>query len=216
MRTRLGPIVAIILACWTLGGCPAGTTEYADGLGATGSADNGSGGSTIAGATTGSAGSTVGGTTGSGTTGTSGNSTDPAGAGSAGGGAEPSADLTARVLARVNEERAAEGAAPLTRNALLDAAAAEHAADMVDNMYFSHTGSDGSTVAERVSAQGYSWSTVGENIAYGPSDADGVMDLWMNSPGHRANILNGSYTEIGIALDNRGLPYWVQVFAAPQ
>jgi uncharacterized protein YkwD len=120
------------------------------------------------------------------------------------------------VLALVNEERAAEGLAPLQRNAELDAAAAGHAADMRANGFFSHTGSDGSNVGQRASQAGYDWSRVGENIAWGYPTAAAVMDGWMNSEGHRANILNAGYTEIGLAVDGEGSPLWVQVFAAPR
>ena len=200
MVTRWGLIAAIVLAGPSLGGClnvGSGTEETAGST--SGAIDYG-------GTSTGGNTDTTGGTTGSGST-SDGGGVDPA---------DPSAAATARILTRVNEERAAEGVAPLTRNAALDAAAAAHATDMTDNMFFTHTGSDGSTAADRVSAQGYTWSTVGENIAYGMSDADGVMNLWMNSPGHRSNILNPAFTEIGIAVDDRGVPYWVQVFAAPQ
>lgn len=213
MPTRLVSIVAIVIGCWTLGGCPESESGGAEGLNANTNGSATSGSTNTAGATTGT------GTSGSTSGGASAGSTDTSGGGNTNANVASTAGgdaATARVLARVNEERAEVGAAPLTRSAKLDAAAAEHAADMVDEGYFSHTGSDGSSVADRATAQGYSWSTVGENIAYGLSDADGVMDLWMNSTGHRTNILNPAFTEIGIALDNRGVPYWVQVFAAPQ
>jgi uncharacterized protein YkwD len=79
----------------------------------------------------------------------------------------------------------------------------------------SHTGPDGSTMSSRVDAAGYLWSTLGENIARGQSDAAAVMDAWMNSPGHRANILNCSFKEIGIGVHfGDGGPWWTQDFGA--
>jgi uncharacterized protein YkwD len=79
----------------------------------------------------------------------------------------------------------------------------------------SHTGPDGSTMTSRVEAAGYEWSTLGENIARGQSDAASVMESWMNSPGHRANILNCSFTELGVGVHfGDGGPWWTQDFGA--
>lgn len=64
----------------------------------------------------------------------------------------------------------------------------------------SRTGPDGSTMAERVEAAGCLWSVPGENAARGQADADAVMDAWMNSPGHRANILDRAFEEIGVGV----------------
>lgn len=123
------------------------------------------------------------------------------------------AALAAQVLDLVNAERTAAGLPELTHNALLSDAAAVHAADMASNDFFAHTGSDGSDIGLRVDRVGYDWGFVGENIAFGPTDAAVVMDLWMNSEGHRANILNTHFSEIGIAIDMSGAtPYWVQDF----
>jgi len=94
-------------------------------------------------------------------------------------------------------------------NSQLNQAATNHANDMTTNNFFSHTGSDGSNVGTRVTRTGYNWSTVGENIASGYRSAQEVHDGWMNSSGHRANILNSNYTQIGIA---RSGNIWVQVF----
>ncbi len=131
-------------------------------------------------------------------------------------GASGSTAIASQVIALVNDERARAGVAPLTANSLLTAAAAAHAADMASNGFFSHTGSDGSSSAERATRAGYNWSTIGENIAMGATSAEQVMEMWMNSSGHRANILNASFTEIGVGLDSRGGSQWVQVFARPQ
>ena len=90
---------------------------------------------------------------------------------------------------------------------------------MATNNYFSHTGSDGSTFDSRISATGYSYRMAGENIAAGAATAEAVMELWMNSPGHRANILNCGYTQIGVGYAyNAGSDYGhygTHVFATP-
>ncbi|WP_103069359.1 CAP domain-containing protein [Aquimarina sediminis] len=116
------------------------------------------------------------------------------------------------LLSLVNQAREAEGVHPLTINTKLTAAAEFHANDMNNNGFFSHTGSNGSSVSDRVNDQGYSWRRVAENIAKGQRNPQEVHDAWMNSSGHRRNILNSGYTEIGLA---RVASYWVQVFAAP-
>jgi uncharacterized protein YkwD len=110
-------------------------------------------------------------------------------------------------------------AAPLTWNCKLKAAAFAHSGDMANNDYFSHTGSDGSTVADRVTSAGYSWSSVGENIAAGLSYSavSAVMQGWLDSPGHCANIMRSSYTEFGSSKYSNPSStyrvYWTQVFA---
>jgi len=109
-------------------------------------------------------------------------------------------------------------AAPLTWNCKLKSAAFVHSSDMADNNYFSHTGSDGSSVADRVTQAGYSWSSVGENIAAGTpySAVSAVMQGWLDSPGHCANIMRSSYTEFGASKDSSPTStygvYWTQVF----
>jgi uncharacterized protein YkwD len=129
---------------------------------------------------------------------------------------DPTPALRAEVLSLVNEERGTRGLAPLRANAALDAAAQGHATDMFENDFFAHTGSNGTSVANRAANAGYVWSYVGENIAYGPSFAADVMSMWMNSPGHRANILNEQFEELGVGVDLRGSPLWVQVFGRPR
>ncbi|MCP4357833.1 MAG: CAP domain-containing protein [Chloroflexi bacterium] len=128
------------------------------------------------------------------------------------------------VLDLVNQERATAGCAPLTANDQLVTAARDHSDDMAVNDFFSHTGSDNSSPGDRIDRQGYRWSRWGENIAAGYSSPASVMNGWMNSPGHRANILNCSYTEIGIgytylANDAGSVNYrhyWTQDFATPR
>jgi uncharacterized protein YkwD len=123
---------------------------------------------------------------------------------------------TAEVLRLVNVERARAGCRALTVDSRLARAANAHSADMAANNYFSHTGRNGSSVATRVEAAGYSWSRVGENIAKGQPTPAAVMQAWMNSSGHRANILNCNFRNIGIGLAYAGRsPVWTQDFATP-
>jgi uncharacterized protein YkwD len=86
---------------------------------------------------------------------------------------------------------------------------------MAKQNYFSHIGVDGSTLTSRVSTTGYSWSTLGENIARGQTEAASVVKGWMESPGHRGNILDPEFGDIGVgyAQGSSG-PYWVQVFGS--
>ncbi|MBW6506206.1 MAG: CAP domain-containing protein [Rhodobacteraceae bacterium] len=130
----------------------------------------------------------------------------------------PSSAVTNEILAAVNTERAREGRAPLARDSRLDAAAQGHACDMATKGFFDHRGSSGSSVGNRVRAAGLRSCTTAENIAYGWRETGRVMAEWMQSSGHRANILRGSVNAIGIgyvpASGGAG-PWWVQVFANP-
>ena len=117
-------------------------------------------------------------------------------------------DFRASVLARINQVRAsgancgADGnfgaAAPLTWNDKLTVAAEGHSQDMAAKNYFSHTSADGRTLADRVSATGYAWSSLGENIAAGYPGVNAVMDGWITSPGHCANLMNAGFVEVGV------------------
>jgi uncharacterized protein YkwD len=114
-----------------------------------------------------------------------------------------------------NAERVAAGLGALVCDPGLTRAARLHSQDMCDQMYFSHTSLDGRTMSDRINAQGVRWSRIGENIARGQPTPQAVHDAWMDSPGHRANIMNGAYGRIGIghvACGSRG-PYWTQNFA---
>lgn len=109
-------------------------------------------------------------------------------------------------------------AAPaLSWNCQLEGAARGHSADMANNNFFSHTGSDGSTLGDRATAAGYNWSSLGENIAAGYSSVGSVMQGWIDSDGHCANLMGASFTELGAArVDNAASTYrsyWTQVFA---
>ncbi|MGC4766567.1 CAP domain-containing protein [Micromonospora sp. DT46] len=143
-------------------------------------------------------------------------STAPAGGGtkapvSSGGGSQAS-----QVVALVNAERAKAGCGAVSVDDKLTTAAQRHSQDQADHRNMSHTGSDGSNVGTRLDRVGYSWRTYGENVAWNQKTPAAVMDAWMNSSGHRANILNCAFTEIGVGVANSNGPYWTQVFAAPR
>ena len=81
--------------------------------------------------------------------------------------------------------------------------------------FFAHNSPDGTTPDQRITAAGYTnWTTWGENIAEGYTTAEDVMNGWINSPGHRANLLNPAFKDIGIGASGGGAPYWVQDFGA--
>ncbi|MER7001227.1 sigma-70 family RNA polymerase sigma factor [Streptomyces sp. NPDC000410] len=118
-----------------------------------------------------------------------------------------------QVVALVNTERAKAGCGPVSSNGKLTTAATDHSADMEARDYFDHTNPDGEDPGDRITDVGYRWSTYGENIARGQQTPASVMDSWMNSPGHRANILNCSFKEMGVGIHNAsGGPWWTQVF----
>nr|WP_240351389.1 sigma-70 family RNA polymerase sigma factor [Streptomyces olivoreticuli] len=123
--------------------------------------------------------------------------------------------LGQQVTALVNAERAKAGCSPVTENGTLDRAAQGQSDDMAARNFFDHTNPDGAGPGERITAAGYHWSTYGENIAYGQQDPASVMDSWMHSDGHRRNILNCSFKEIGVGVNHApGGPRWTQVFGA--
>ncbi|MFF8999777.1 CAP domain-containing protein [Streptomyces achromogenes] len=119
--------------------------------------------------------------------------------------------VTAQILRLVNAERNKVGCQPLTLDPALTKAAQDHSADMAAHQNMSHTGSDGSDPGLRITRAGYTWSSYGENVAYGYTTAEQVMAGWMASPGHRANILNCGFQEIGVGLAQPG-SYWTQDF----
>ena len=109
---------------------------------------------------------------------------------------------------------------PVSRSAVLGKAALLHAGDMARHNYFSHTGRDGSTPAERVRRVGYKFRATGENIAAGPSTPEAAVAGWIKSPGHCANLMNPVYSEMGAAFaverNSKFGVYWTQVFATPR
>ncbi|MET7779919.1 MULTISPECIES: CAP domain-containing protein [Streptomyces] len=125
----------------------------------------------------------------------------------------PASAAVARVVALVNSERGKVGCSPLTLNAKLSKAAQDHSADMASHQNMSHTGSDGSDPGQRITTAGYTWSAYGENVAFGYSTPEAVMAGWMSSPGHKRNILDCDFKEIGVGLAQPG-SYWTQDFGA--
>ena len=133
------------------------------------------------------------------------------------------------VLALVNEARStptdcgSEGmfgaTGPLTYDGALTCAARNHSQDMGDNDYFAHTSPTGETPSDRLALAGYSWSTWGENIGAGYSSPTAVVDGWLASDGHCANIMNPAFQELGVgyyaAPGSTWTHYWTQNFGAP-
>ncbi len=136
--------------------------------------------------------------------------------------------ISDQVLALLNAERARAGCQPLSLDSRLMRAAQQHSEDMATNNFVGHTGSNGSTLAQRADAVGYAWSALAENVAAGYPTPEAVMAGWMRSDGHRRNILNCRYVHVGIGYvyqaDDAPLPggqypyyhYWTQVFGAPR
>jgi uncharacterized protein YkwD len=132
-----------------------------------------------------------------------------------------------QILDLVNQERAKVGADPLSINEQLDQAADLHSQDQASMDNMTHIGSNGSNLGGRIQDQGYQFSTAGENVSQVALDADTVMfggqgfenigiTGWMESSGHRENILNPDFEEIGIGFSTAedGSPYWTQNFGA--
>jgi uncharacterized protein YkwD len=120
------------------------------------------------------------------------------------------------ILDLTNKAREKEELPPLKPNVLLCKAARGHSANMAKQGELDHV-LDGKNPADRVKETGYQWGSVGENIANGDDlTPAGAVELWMNSPPHRKNILNKDYTEIGIgsARNDKGEVYYAQVFAS--
>lgn len=103
--------------------------------------------------------------------------------------------------------------APLKWNEKLAKAAERHTRDMATNYHFDHTGTDGSSSADRIEQAGYKWRAVGENIAYGYADMEAVISGWIKSKGHCKNIMSPNYTEMGAAQSGT---YWAQTFGRPE
>jgi uncharacterized YkwD family protein len=118
-----------------------------------------------------------------------------------------------QVAVLVNSERASRGLSPLSWNQNLANIARVKSDDMANNNYFSHTSPTYGSPFDMLKSFGVSYTAAGENIASGQTTAQSVMDTWMNSPGHAANILNGNFTEIGVGYSyNSGRPIWTQLF----
>jgi uncharacterized protein YkwD len=126
------------------------------------------------------------------------------------------------MLAAVNEARATPttcgteslpAALPLALDARLSTAAQLHTEEMRRLGRISHTGADGSSVAERVSRHAYDWRSVGENVASGFPSPEVVVQAWLASPGHCRNVVAADYVHLGVGHDDG---FWTQVFARPR
>lgn len=115
------------------------------------------------------------------------------------------------LLELVNEAREKSGMKALTYDTALEKCAAVRASEI--KVLFSHTRPNGLSCFTVLDENGYDYSHAGENIAYGQKDAHEVFNAWMNSQGHRENILSPSYTKIGMGLNDGGTLYWSQFFA---
>lgn len=123
----------------------------------------------------------------------------------------------ARAVARSCGDTAMAAVGPVASNAQLISAASRHSLDMAKVMKLDHAGSDGSSFSDRITAASYSWSDAGENVAWNQRSISDVIDSWLKSPGHCANIMNGARTDFGGACEKAsdGSFYWTQLFAAP-
>ena len=138
---------------------------------------------------------------------------------------EPQSHLFGLIVANTlvdetNQNRVANGDAALTVSPLLEAAAQDKANDMVANNYFAHTSPSGLSPWYWFERVGYNFTSAGENLAVNFSDSQDVTNAWMNSPEHRANILNGTFTQIGIATatgtyEGNSAVYVVELFGTP-
>ncbi|MFN3606233.1 MAG: CAP domain-containing protein [Cypionkella sp.] len=136
-------------------------------------------------------------------------------------------DMQTEALAIINAQRAQVGCGALKLHPALQKAAAGHASAMAAQNFFSHTGKNGSKLKGRINAAGYKWRAIAENIAAGQTSAAQVVSVWMQSAGHRQNMLNCAYSETGLAVvhqpDDQPIKgnsypfyyYWVQTFGSP-
>ena len=132
-------------------------------------------------------------------------------------------DFIDRVIGLTNQERSQLSLSPLTANPLLTQAAQTHTENMAVQDFLEHTGLDGSSAGDRIEATGYDFSAWAENIAGGYQTPEAVVEGWMNSEGHRANIVNPNLQQIGVGYyfleeDTGNINYnyyWTQVFATP-
>lgn len=116
--------------------------------------------------------------------------------------AAPNAQIQ-RIVELVNLRRKEAGLGPVKINVTLTACAQQYSQVQAAQGAINHTGPDGSNPGQRLTRCGYTWKHYGENLAAGYINADEVMTAWMNSPGHRKNIMNGKLKEIGIGFAHR-------------
>lgn len=145
---------------------------------------------------------------------------NPNGGSSTGSATSDPAAAAADVIRLTNDARARNGLAPLASNAKLMQAARIHAQQMAKFQRLDHTinGAQYPTMQSRLEAVAYPYSNAAENVAWNQRDPASVVNGWMNSSGHRANILNPDLREIGAAMARtaKGEPYWIQVFGTPR
>ncbi|MDH3749760.1 MAG: CAP domain-containing protein [Gammaproteobacteria bacterium] len=126
----------------------------------------------------------------------------------------------ARVQARRCGRKKFPATTPLKQVAALESAALAHAQDLAAHSYTGHKGSDGSMPADRAARADYTWNSVAENVAAGQTTAEEVVNTWLTSSGHCANLMSSRYSDTGVAYavnpaSEKGI-YWVQVFAAQE
>ncbi|HBT63205.1 MAG TPA: hypothetical protein DEB10_00905 [Ruminococcaceae bacterium] len=131
--------------------------------------------------------------------------------------AAPLESFEAEVIRLINRERTSRGLPALTNNWQLSRVARYKSQDMIDKNYFSHQSPTYGSPFDMMEAFGLRFSAAAENIAYGQRTAQEVVNAWMNSPGHRANILSRSYTQTGVGAAKKanGTLYWTQMFMKP-
>lgn len=129
------------------------------------------------------------------------------------------ASFEEELLTLINQERISRGIPALSINGNLNQAALGHSQDMACNDFLGHSGSDGSDPGDRIAAAGYDFSTWGENVAAGYTTPSSVVNAWMSSSGHRSNILNPAFTEIGLGYSFNKTSYfghyWTANFGSP-
>lgn len=125
-------------------------------------------------------------------------------------------DISFQCTDLVNSARSDAGLAPVSVVGYINQAAEGHSTYQAKKQTMTHTGSNGSNAGQRISAQGFRWSTWAENVAAGQGDCSSVVGAWMGSPGHRANILNPAMTSIGVGAvtGTNGVIYWTMDLAA--
>ncbi|HAQ41130.1 MAG TPA: hypothetical protein DCM73_10075 [Clostridiales bacterium] len=117
-----------------------------------------------------------------------------------------------RVVQLVNVEREKNGLQPLTLDSSISNVARTKSKDMSDNNYFAHQSPTHGSAGDMMRNSGINWSAWGENIASGQDTPEEVVNAWMNSEGHKANILSPNFGKIGVGYVNNGTPYWTQMF----
>jgi len=126
--------------------------------------------------------------------------------------------LSSEMARVINRARCDSGLTPLVTNDVLGNTALVHSIDMAVNDFFDHVGSDGSQVSGRASAQGYPWIAIGENLAAGSRSVEQTFNLWWNSPGHQANMLDPDFVEMGLGVVVREASeydwYWTLVLGS--